>query len=151
MSMAEFASMTAYVCPLCGALSHHPADAEMRYCCWCRQCASDPPSPVHDLIESLEVIDGGWRVKATDDGRLHLDVMGEMWGWLLVTTPIGEGPAHRLGWVQVRGWCYRGYGLGPDRIGRTMSSAFRAAVTAAQAWEGADDTAPAGYDKTAAA
>lgn len=128
--------MTAYACPECGAISHSPADLEQRYCGRCHLYAVDLA-----ITHRLEPMDGGWRVKTTDDGRFHLDVVAELHGWVLVTTPV-DRPA---GWT--RGWRYYGHGQGSGGAQRTMISAFHDAVAAARAWDGADSTGPAGYDK----
>lgn len=34
-----------YVCPRCGAMSHHPEDAAERYCARCHQFEERPPKP----------------------------------------------------------------------------------------------------------
>lgn len=92
----------------------------------------------------LEPIDGGFRVRLSEDGRHHLDVLRMLFNWRLVTTPTA-GPL--AGQVYDRGWCYFGHGVTDEGVERTMGAAFRAAVLAALAWDGSDDTEPNGYDK----
>jgi hypothetical protein len=89
----------------------------------------------------LQPIDGGWRVKTSDDGRHYIDVLRMLYNWRLVTTPVN--------WPTTldRGWCYFGHGVDEHGNERTMSTAFRAAVLAGLAWDGGDSSEPAGYDK----
>jgi hypothetical protein len=84
-----------------------------------------------DLVENLTPIDGGYRVKLSDDGRHHIDMLRMIFNWRVVTTPVD------MPLVYDRGWCYFGTG----------DQSFRKALLAALVWDGADDTAPAGYDK----
>lgn len=127
--------MTAYACPVCGAISHNPFDLRGRYCGRCHTFADDVPAAA-----GLGPVDGGWRVKTSGDRRVYVDVVAELDGWLLVTRLVD----HPDGWVQ--GWRYDASGIGPDGVRSTMESAFRVAVAAARAWDGADGTAPDGYD-----
>lgn len=98
-----------------------------------------------DVISlNLEPIDGGWRVKISDDGRHYIDVLRMLYNWRLVTTPIHDQSGYS------RGWCYFGHGDGPFAAtgeARTMEIAFRNAVMAAWVWDGSDDSEPPGYDK----
>ena len=84
-----------------------------------------------DLATNLERLDGGFRVKLSDDGRHYIDVMLMLFNWRIVTTPVS------MPLVYDRGWCY--FGTGP--------ASFRNAVMAALVWDGSDDSEPAGYDK----
>ena len=77
----------------------------------------------------LTPIDGGVRIKATD--AYHIDVLTMLYNFRIVTTP----KAAPLVWD--RGWCY----FGNDE------ATFVRAVLAALAWDGSDDSEPAGYDK----
>jgi hypothetical protein len=76
---------------------------------------------------------GVWRVKET--GTHWIEVVPMIYNWRVVRTP----KSCPLGYD--RGWCYQG--TGPD--------AFIAAVLAAWAWDGSDETEPAGYFKRAGA
>lgn len=76
---------------------------------------------------------GLWRVKET--ATHYIDVMPMAYNWRIVTTP----KSCELVWD--RGWCYQGTG----------PATFTAAVLAAWAWDGSDDTEPAGYFKRAGA
>lgn len=90
-----------------------------------------------DLVELLDnadyltPIDGGYRVKLSDDGRHHIDLLRMLFNWRVVATPVAHPDCYD------RGWCYFGTG----------DQSFRKALLAALVWDGADDTAPAGYDK----
>jgi len=84
----------------------------------------------------LTPIDGGFRLKLSDDGRHHIDILKMLFNWRLVTTPVG----HEEGWD--RGWCYFGHGEET-----TMRHALFRAAAAAYVWDGSDDTEPQGYDK----
>jgi endogenous inhibitor of DNA gyrase (YacG/DUF329 family) len=42
-----------YVCPRCGAVSHHPKDAEFRFCGRCHRFEDDP-----EPFDAQDVIDG---------------------------------------------------------------------------------------------
>lgn len=79
----------------------------------------------------LQKIEGGYRIKLSDDGRHHIDVLLMLFNWRVVTTPT-DCPL-----MYDRGWCY---------FGRDESSFVRA-VMAAWVWDGADDSEPSGYDK----
>jgi hypothetical protein len=92
----------------------------------------------------LTPIDGGYSVRPSADGRHRIDVLRMLYGWRLVTTPT-TGPLADQ--VIDKGWCYFGHGPAASGRERTMRDAFRAAVLAAYAWDGADDTEPVGYDK----
>ncbi len=73
--------------------------------------------------------DIGYLIKYTGTHLIHVVPM--IYNWRVTRTPKGDlyGPD--------RAWCY--YGTGQD--------VFVKAVLAALAWDGADDTAPAGWDK----
>lgn len=85
--------------------------------------------PTADAAISLTRIDGGFRVKTTE--RHHIDVMGMMYNWRICTTLIGYPQCYD------RHWCYEGISF----------AAFMHAVLAAYAWDGADDSEPAGWNK----
>jgi hypothetical protein len=89
------------------------------------------PELGHVGLERLEY--GGWRVKET--GAHWIDVMPMIYNWRIVTTPKS------CPLVYDRGWCYQGTG----------PAAFTAAVLAAWAWDGSDETEPPGYLKRAGA
>lgn len=76
---------------------------------------------------------GVWRVKET--ATHWIDVVPMIFNWRIATT------SKSCPLVYDRGWCYRG--TGPDT--------FVAAVLAAWAWDGDDETEPAGYFKRAGA
>jgi hypothetical protein len=78
-----------------------------------------------------EPIEGGWRIKTSDDGRHYIDVMWMLYNYRVATTPVA------LPFVFDRFWCY---------AGRTEADLQRA-VLAAWAWDGADDTEPVGWNK----
>lgn len=82
-------------------------------------------------LERLEY--GGWRVKETPTH--WIDVIPMIFNWRVVTVP----KAFPL--LVDRGWCYQGTG----------PAAFTAAVLAALAWDGSDESEPAGYFKRAGA
>jgi hypothetical protein len=83
-------------------------------------------------VDTPQVIDGGWRVKASDDGRHYIDVMPMLFNYRVVTTPV-VAP-----WLlPARHWCYAGKGHG----------ALLRAMAAAMAWSGADGTEPLGWNK----
>ena len=86
--------------------------------------------PAEYLLTELDYCDG-YLVKTTDTVRV--EVWRMLVNWRIVTTPV-DAP----GWP-VRGWCYRG--TGPQT--------FAAAIIAAYAWDGSDDTEPPGYFKRA--
>lgn len=85
------------------------------------------------LAESLTPIDGGYRVRTSDDGRHYIDVLRMIYNWRVATTPVDEPM------FIDRAWCYFGTG----------EQSFRKAVLAALAWDGSDDSEPVGYDKRA--
>lgn len=88
-------------------------------------------APTADELE--QILDGdqviGWRVKSTD--RHHLDVMVMAFNYRLVTTN------RQTPQVYDRFWCY---------AGKSPAVLF-AAVAAAFAWDGSDETEPAGWSK----
>ena len=84
--------------------------------------------PADLTLEELDYTNG-YLVKTA--GSIRIEVWRMLVNWRIVTTPI-DAP----GWP-IRGWCYRGLGAGT----------FVAAVIAAHAWDGSDDTEPAGYFK----
>lgn len=82
----------------------------------------------------LEKLDyGGWRVKET--ATHYVEVIPMIYNWRIVRTPKASPLTYD------RGWCYEG--TGPET--------FSAVVLAAWAWDGGDDTEPAGYFKRAGA
>jgi hypothetical protein len=74
-------------------------------------------------------IEGGYRVAETPTH--YLDVMKMLFSWRLCETPKS------CPLVYDRYWCYRGGDI----------QALLAAVAAARAWDGAQDTEPAGWNK----
>jgi hypothetical protein len=81
---------------------------------------------------TLKPIEGGYRVRATDE--YLVDVMLMMFNWrVVVTLPEEEGTFH------LHGFCY---------FGRTEES-FQRAVAAALAWEDPLNGTPPGFDKQA--
>jgi hypothetical protein len=66
-------------------------------------------------------------------GDFHIEVMPMLTNWRLHTIRVGRYPWE---WSE-RFWCYKG--RGPE--------SFTAALLAAHAWDGADDTEPAGWIK----
>lgn len=85
---------------------------------------------------TLTPIDGGYHVKDLPDGRC-VDVLQMIFNWRVVRT-AGRGPDGEHQWID-RGWCYQGRGL----------DTFLLAIGEALAWDGADDTEPAGWIKRA--
>lgn len=73
-----------------------------------------------------------WRVKTV--GGWHIEVLPMLLNWRVHTIAVDAGP---IGWSH-RYWCYAGRG----------QATFVAAVLAAAAWDGADDTEPAGWVKS---
>jgi hypothetical protein len=73
----------------------------------------------------------GFRVKETETH--WIEVLYMIWNWRIVRTPKCSPGTYD------RGWCY----FGTDLL------TFAAAVLAASAWDGADDSEPAGYSKNA--
>jgi hypothetical protein len=85
-----------------------------------------------DAITALQPCDGGgFRVKETETH--WVDVVPMIYNWRLARTPKDSPLTYD------RGWCY--YGTG--------TASFTAAVLAAMAWDGADDSSPDGWDKNA--
>lgn len=88
-------------------------------------------TPTADELE--QILDGdrviGWRVKSTDTH--HLDVMVMAFNYRLVTT------CRTMPMVYDRYWCYAG----------RSPAVLLAAVAAAFAWDGSDDTEPEGWSK----
>jgi hypothetical protein len=81
-------------------------------------------------LGKIEIIpDHGYRVKETETH--YIDVVPMLFNHRLVTTRK-DNPL-----LYDRGWCYQGAGL----------EGFTAAVTAALAWDGSDDTEPEGWIK----
>jgi hypothetical protein len=81
------------------------------------------------LNATITTIDGGYRIKETDTH--YIDVMQMLFNWRITTTPKD------MPYVYDRGWCYQGTNL----------AGFLPAALAAIAWDGSDDTEPAGYFK----
>lgn len=75
--------------------------------------------------------EGLWRVKTSADGRHHIDVVRMIFNWRVATTPVATP------YVFARWWCYKGTG----------PAAFVTAALAALAWDGSDNTEPAGWNK----
>lgn len=98
-----------------------------------RTLESHKPEYEQRLGIKLTVIDGGYRIKETETH--YIDVMRMLFNWRITTTPKD------FPFVYDRGWCYQGTGI----IG------FLPAALAAIAWDGSDDTEPAGYFKRAGA
>lgn len=84
----------------------------------------------------LTVLEGGYRVKEAVSGTHWIDLLFMLYDWRIVTT-LKSPVIQDSGWD--RGWCYAGAGL----------RGFIPAALAAIAWDGADDTEPAGYIKRA--
>lgn len=116
-------------CPACGATSRHPDDVAQGYCGQCHWWTRDYARTVTDV--TVEPIDGGYRVKRSDDGRFWLDILAMGYNFRLVTTYV-DVPL-----MCDRFWCYAG--KGPASLLRT--------IVAALAWSGADDTEPVGWNK----
>jgi hypothetical protein len=90
-------------------------------------------APTADELEQLLDDTGrliGWRVKSTE--RYHLDVMVMFYNYRLVTT------RRDIPGIYDRYWCYAG----------KTPTVLLAAVAAALAWDGSDDTEPAGWNKS---
>lgn len=71
----------------------------------------------------------GYRIKSTLTH--HIDIYRMIFNWRIITVPK-NAPM-----FVDRGWCYQGTGL----------AGFLPAALAAIAWDGANDTEPAGYFK----
>lgn len=82
-------------------------------------------------LDQLRVVIPGyqWRVKST--ASHHIDILGMIYNFRIVTTPRDC----ELVWD--RGWCY---------FGRDEGTFIRA-VLAAMAWDGSDESEPLGFDK----
>jgi hypothetical protein len=80
-------------------------------------------------VPELVCDDIGYLVSDTGTHLIH--VMPMIYNWRVTRTPKDDPSGAD------RAWCY--YGTGED--------VFVKAVLAAHAWDGADDTAPAGWDK----
>ena len=84
-----------------------------------------------DTWAGLEITEDGYKVKETEDHVIMVVPM--IFNWRVTRQP-------KDGWgCYDRAWCYYGTGL----------QSFMKAILAAKAWDGADDTAPAGWDKNA--
>lgn len=77
---------------------------------------------------------GTIRVRVKTVGKYHIEVISMAYNWRVHTIRVD---GHPLEW-SVRFWCYQGRG----------AASFTAAVLAAQAWDGADDTEPVGWIKS---
>jgi len=97
-----------------------------------------PDAPSSDPVP----IEGGYCVKRFPDGRC-VDVLRMAFNWRLVLSAADPGPHLAMD----AGWCYFGHGTTPHGIPRRMSSAFLAAMAAANVWDGTGE--PPGYDKRA--
>jgi hypothetical protein len=89
------------------------------------------------LLPDLSVINDGHRVRfrVKTVGRYHVEVFAMLVNWRVHTIPVESSSPSE--W-SARYWCY---------AGRTKAT-FVAAVTAAAAWDGRDDTEPAGWVKS---
>jgi hypothetical protein len=76
---------------------------------------------------NIVAIDGGFGIKDTRYGAIAVNRMIFNWRIVRHSTPL----------TYDRGWCY---------FGTDLATLLRA-VDAALKWDGADDTAPIGYDK----
>lgn len=83
-------------------------------------------APLTDPLAGLTPIDGGWHVKDLPDGRC-VDVLTMIYNYRLVRSDRDHSSYDR-------GWCYQG--TGPATLLTT--------ITAALAWDGADNTQPGG-------
>lgn len=79
----------------------------------------------------MEPIEGGWRVKTSDDGVHYIDIMVMMFNYRITTTRV-DIPA-----VYDRFWCY---------VGKDQQTLLRT-MAAAMAWSGENGTEPEGWDK----
>jgi hypothetical protein len=88
-------------------------------------------APMAPLAESLglQPCDGGFRVKETETHLIA--VVRMLFNWRVARTPKADLMTYD------RGWCYAGTG----------PASFIAAVLAAMAWDGADETEPEGWNK----
>jgi hypothetical protein len=84
-----------------------------------------------DTTPALIPIDGGWRVKTTEDGQYFIDILAMAFNFRIVTTPVDHPSEY------TRFWCYTG----------TTEMDFVRTVLAASIWNGAQDTEPEGWDK----
>lgn len=91
---------------------------------------------LHEVTGQFEIIDGGIRLKTTEDQKYYIDVIEMIYSWRLVRTPVVEPMTYD------RGFCYFGF-----KEGMTKHAAFMTACLAGVLWDGADDTEPACYDK----
>lgn len=80
-------------------------------------------------LPKLQVMDGAFRVKETPTH--WVDVVPMLYNYRVARTPKSSPMTYD------RGWCYAGTGI----------DSFTAAVLAAHAWDGGDDTEPEGWNK----
>lgn len=88
-------------------------------------------SPLFVVTTLTQVEEGLWRVKTTADGRHHINLMAMLYNWRLCRTPTARPLTYD------RWWCYQGLG----------EATFARAALAAFAWDGSDNTEPAGWNK----
>lgn len=99
------------------------------------------PEDIKAQAAGLERIDGGWRVKTSDDGKHYIDLFRMLYNWRIGETPV-DFPS-----VIDRSWCYFGHGHDEDGNPRSMVTAFGTALAAALLWNGDPDTEPQLYDR----
>jgi len=98
--------------------------------------AAEPITVKQDGTEYLlRPILGGWCLKRV--GPHHcVDLLRMLFNWRIARSPREVGHEHHS---TDRAWCYTGTG----------HATFQTALQHALAWDGADDTAPAGFAKQA--
>lgn len=99
-----------------------------------------------DLLADAVEIDGGYCIKRVSD-RHCVDVLRMMHNWRVTRTERPAGVDEHGYCGMDRGYCYFGHGHDAAGSPRTMTHAKLRAIAAALAWDGADDTAPEGFDK----
>ena len=88
---------------------------------------------LYEVLSGLQETEPGsvWRVKELPGGK-YVEVACQIYNWRVCRTDGTD-------WGYDRGWCFYGTGFGT----------FVNAVLAAMVWDGADDSAPPGWDKNA--
>ena len=99
------------------------------------------PEDIKAELAGLERIDGGWRVKTSDNGKHYLDLLRMIYNWRLAMTPVAM-PS-----TVDRSWCYFGHGEDDEGNPRNMRTAFATALAAALMWDGSPDSEPQLYDR----